>query len=1290
MVAAALAGALATPAHGALPLVLRAKEAPGLKSRAATGDGARAVLQAALLPARVRIAKIGPIETAHFKGRSTDLWSLAVTLASPRAADAVLRKAVGSAGRAHLVHVRVAVGERGWLLRRRLGSSRPVVVLWRRNRGLGAIVLRAPRDDRRLSLAYARITDLHLGHALVKTAWQRTLDGIRPNGTVPRRVALGLFALAYGPLPGTKRPEGPRGEVEASLAADLIPFFWSTLARAQQDAAKRLLAVTDVVPARSRGPAAFPSSWWDPAEDSAPQDYGDPNFTPDPTLQMLAEQFIPRYQARLRFPLTVRIVVGSSSSAFDGIADSMLVDDSGANDLYGKVCRIRLHKTQLTGREEFEFALAHEVFHCFQRNIAQSAGTLQAYKFLLLPWVREGTAELAALSVYPLPWDFGLQRGLGTAWFNTYLRTCTETPLFQRSYDALGFFGHSYDSTAETWDRMVAIITAGDSHGSYLAAGGNNPYLLNSWASSVYLRSDYGYEWAAFHPVTPPTGASCPTIPVAGPAAVQAAPYTLWPYEFTPADFDPQKPLLHVQIAGDARLGDGAINTTDLADAWFCLRGKCECRPDEEGNPPPAPPLGSLVFLGLTGGSEGAKGVLATETLQRYCKKRNPKPPPPPPGPPLGGGGAGGGCVKGCGSSNGDPHLRTFDGHYYDFQGAGEFVLVRSRVDSLQIQAREEPFPGSKYVAINTALAMRVAGNRVVISRGMPLPAVRVNGLGFSPLRSSRTLPHGGKIRVVQGQIEVAWPDGSLARVWPVGGWGVAFLLRPSPARHGTLSGLLGNFDGRPANDLVTRPGKLLNPVRVGNFTASGYRLLYRTLGDSWRVSRRGSLFDYGRGQSTRAFTIRRFPARLVDARNLPVHDRRVSERSCRRLGIRNRRILQDCILDVGVTGDGKFATGARELERTAGRFGKPRAAAPRGGGGKAATSWTVVSKGGNSGIAVPDLAVVSGKVVAVYLTPKESASSVTFTPSAAVDARDVRETPIVSNWHQLVTNPVLIRPANGPLQVLLSGFHTLNGADPLTGLSVATRNADGSWGTPAPVTQEGRAGSPSAPSVLAPDGQPIWSGTAYGGLFLFRGLAPPTVADLGAGLARRGHYSPALGRDKGGRYWLAWYGAGSPKETGLYILRFDPNTLQPIGPPQRAPGSASAFNNVVRLTFPCAQTCRLVYNQADNRPVSWAYGEPKATVLAPKGNLATFAAAYTSGGRLWVAWFDANTNTFAATLGNAAGAGGKRVQLARPPGSRFARGYMSAVTVGNSLVLVENWNSAGGRFDRYVNVVAP
>jgi hypothetical protein len=1297
LAAAAAALAMAVPAHAASPLVLQPREAPGLRPARVSVASATRELASALRPARLPARRAGEAAASRYVRGNTELLSAAFVLRNPRAAEAALRKATASR---RLAKNRVRVGERGWLLRRRGRPEAPVVVVWRRNRGVAAIVLRARRGASELAVAYARLADLHVSRALTETAWERTVARIGANGRVSRRVALDLFALAYAPLPATKRPPGARGKVDPTFAGDLIDFVWSTLAPAQQRAAAQLLGVTDVEPAKRRT-RTFGDRFreW-PGTAAGRVDEGDPNFRPDDKLQRLAEQFVSLFQDALDHELRLKLLVGSTTSPFEGLAATTTITPEGVKSLTGSICRVRVHAQEITGRELFEAVLAHEVFHCFQRDMAQETGS---FGYLLLPWVVEGTAEWAAFSVRPLPWEYGLRVGVGSAYFNRYLRGCTER-LFARTYDGLGFFAHAYDATGDTWKRMKAILGAGTDAGSYTAAGGNGRVLLDTWASSVYSRTEYGYDWIAHSPLTPPADASCPAIALTGPAPVKAEPYTLSPYELSPKTFSLQKPLLHVQIDGDARLGDRSIDTTDLKDAWFCLRKACACPVGQQGKPPPAPPLGPLVFLGLTGGSRGSKGTISTVSLKEYCRKRQPPPPPPPGGPPIGGSGAGcsvGAAPRsvasdtataaaggGCGSSNGDPHLHTFDGRFYDFQAAGEFVLVRSRADGLEVQAREEPYPSSNAVAINTAVAMRVEGDRVVVSRGEPVPVVRVNGSGFLPASKPLALPHGGRIRVVQGEIEVAWKDGTLARVWSVSTWGVAFLLRPVATRQGTLTGLLGNFDGNEVNDFVTRQGRRLDTTAVIGYDERAYRLLYRVFGDSWRISQRQSLFDYAPGQSTRTFTNLRFPARIVRARDLPPRQRRAAERTCRRLHIRNARLLQDCVLDVGVTGDNRFATSARQLERTAGKFGKPQKRRRGPPTTSAVGRWTRVASG-PSATAVPSVTLAGSTVVAAYATGAGAAETATFSLSPANAVVGLRRNPIVSGW-TFLGNLSLIPRAGGGLQLLLHGIHGGTTADPLSGETLFPRDADGSFGAPTRIASADQSALGGA-AALAPDGTPIWASVTRG-FWLWRGSPEATSAGLPNLPAPA--YVPSVGRDAMGRYWLAWYVLGSTAQTkGLYLVQIDPQTLQPVSAPQRAPSSGTLDNLSSRLAVACAAACRIVY-LAPGAVVSWAFGEriPTRVAAIPRGHRLRpdLAAAYTARGRLWVAWFDRTASRYSATLGNGAGAGGRIVSLGHPAGTvQSTPGALAGVDVGERLALVVTW-SGRSAFTRHVKVVSP
>ncbi|MBY8872022.1 VWD domain-containing protein [Micromonospora sp. PLK6-60] len=285
------------------------------------------------------------------------------------------------------------------------------------------------------------------------------------------------------------------------------------------------------------------------------------------------------------------------------------------------------------------------------------------------------------------------------------------------------------------------------------------------------------------------------------------------------------------------------------------------------------------------------------------------QPKPRPPG--------GGGCSisvigKGyrCANSNGDPHLLTYDGLRYDFQAAGEFVLSRSTRDDFEVQVRQTMFPASSVVAVNSAVAARVAGDRVGVYVTPDGPVTRVNGGPPVSAPDGLKLPRGGTVTTwYDGTVTVDWPDGIRLTAHPVGVWGLSVSVGAPSGRAGTLTGLLGDHDGDPGDDLAVRGGgRLAQPPT--------FEALYPSFADSWRVEAQRSLFDYEAGQSTATFTDRRFPDRQLTVGDLP--NRATAELVCRRAGVTDPRTLADCVLDVGLTGQVAFAADAARAQRAA------------------------------------------------------------------------------------------------------------------------------------------------------------------------------------------------------------------------------------------------------------------------------------------------------------------------------------------------------------------------------------
>ena len=257
--------------------------------------------------------------------------------------------------------------------------------------------------------------------------------------------------------------------------------------------------------------------------------------------------------------------------------------------------------------------------------------------------------------------------------------------------------------------------------------------------------------------------------------------------------------------------------------------------------------------------------------------------------------------------SIGDTHLRTGDGDHVDFQGDGEFIALTSPDGKVEVQARQESWTPSSSVSYNTAVAANVDGDRVGVYSREPA-FLMVNGTAVDAPDLVERLPHGGLLERHGGTVTITWVDGSSLSVTRIGDI-LNYGFVPSSAVGPTLSGLLGSADGNVANDLTGRDGTVLSPSDPAFKTK-----LYQQFGNSWRISQAESLFDYQPGESTATFTRLDFPSSTATVASLDPAARASAEAICRALGVQSEPWLDDCILDVGVTGEASFAASEASL----------------------------------------------------------------------------------------------------------------------------------------------------------------------------------------------------------------------------------------------------------------------------------------------------------------------------------------------------------------------------------------
>ena len=266
-------------------------------------------------------------------------------------------------------------------------------------------------------------------------------------------------------------------------------------------------------------------------------------------------------------------------------------------------------------------------------------------------------------------------------------------------------------------------------------------------------------------------------------------------------------------------------------------------------------------------------------------------------------------CIGDCAMSNGDPHIVTVDNNPYDFQAAGEFVLLRSTDGAVEVQARQVALPGSPGVTINSAMAARVDGRRVGVYV-QPDSDVLVARIDGAPVDPSQPLSVGsGRIRAIENghAWEIAFPDGSYAYAIGLGAYGINVVLEPAAQLAAEGRGVMGSFpEGSWAPALPDGTPLAADPPDLGSY----WNELYVRFAEAWRVTAETSLFDYDAGQSTATFAVPAYPPldSIVRLEDLTDEQRAAGEAAC--ADIADPIVRAQCVFDVGVTSDAGWAEG--------------------------------------------------------------------------------------------------------------------------------------------------------------------------------------------------------------------------------------------------------------------------------------------------------------------------------------------------------------------------------------------
>jgi hypothetical protein len=250
-------------------------------------------------------------------------------------------------------------------------------------------------------------------------------------------------------------------------------------------------------------------------------------------------------------------------------------------------------------------------------------------------------------------------------------------------------------------------------------------------------------------------------------------------------------------------------------------------------------------------------------------------------------------AVNGCGAAVGDPHLRTFDGLRYDLQLVGEFVLARATEAAIEVQIRTTPVTGSRQVSVVERAAVAVADHVIEVPADASTP-IWIDGTAVEqrPARGEAFVLDDVVVRWWMSNVDVYWQDLPVARISRSRGLVDVYV---DPVASPGWVGLLGDPDGDPANDLVSRDG-----VSVGAELPDRYDVFAA----SWRVSDEESLLSYEAGESTATFTDPTFPVSPITAADLSPAERKLAAAICREAGITDPVVYDDCVLDFALTGE--------------------------------------------------------------------------------------------------------------------------------------------------------------------------------------------------------------------------------------------------------------------------------------------------------------------------------------------------------------------------------------------------
>uniref|UniRef100_A0A914XYT1 Uncharacterized protein n=1 Tax=Panagrolaimus superbus TaxID=310955 RepID=A0A914XYT1_9BILA len=199
----------------------------------------------------------------------------------------------------------------------------------------------------------------------------------------------------------------------------------------------------------------------------------------------------------------------------------------------------------------------------------------------------------------------------------------------------------------------------------------------------------------------------------------------------------------------------------------------------------------------------------------------------------------------------GDPHLNTFDGYFYTFNGFGEFwILQNSSFQPLAVQSRMEPLNATANEATIFSGFVFAVPNAAIIQIQKSL--IRIVDIYIDGQQLDITSPNSLKRLSMDGwqmiiaedlsAIHIGFSIGFAFEITTISG-AFGFSASASPNWSGKTLGLLGIFNGHQDDDLTSQNGTII-PLN------STLQQIHENFGLTWITTSETTLFKYFNGKT--------------------------------------------------------------------------------------------------------------------------------------------------------------------------------------------------------------------------------------------------------------------------------------------------------------------------------------------------------------------------------------------------------------------------------------------------------